>query len=464
MNVRAFAFALVATASLWLGGPGFAGCPPCPARAEDATPAPAPAPGDSLLNEYVRGMRDSTDKWFGSSAAPVDTAGLDSALAAGLLRGVHGHRNRAPKKLSIDWGPALGFNRADGGQLGASVSLGTRWLSGLSGRVQYTTGTKDWLGEGGWAHSWRVDALKSRLGLKLAAGRYTTAFDRDYYEPILTSLNAFFVGEDRHHYLRRDGFVSSLRLSAEPWFALAGWRDQLESSLPYTTSLYLFGHNPELPFNDSATFGRVRELTFGGEATIPGTRFRVNAMHWTSDPRMGSDMLFHRTRASAGGDVSVGRHLSLVPQVTYGVLRGETPPQEAFYLGGVANLRTLKRNELAGAGRAFGRVDLILVDDIGKALHLPIPARLPLQLGTFAGSGAVWGRDAVTGDATPTTRLTPNRNEFLSEVGAGVMMRLGIPSPLTSMRFEVAFPIGPDGRGAAYALALQEPMNLLPGR
>lgn len=448
MSARTLPRALVAAAALLLAAAA--------ARAQDA-------PGDSLLNAYVRGMRDSTDKWFGATAAPVDTAGLDSALAAGLLRGPHA-RARERRRFRYDWGPALGFNRADGGQLGAGVSLGTPWLSGLSGKLQYTTGTHDFLGEGAWAGSWRVDALRSRLGLKLAAGRYTLAFDRDYYEPILTSLNAFFAGEDRHQYLRRDGFSSSLRLSAEPGFALVSWRDQLESPLPYTTSWYVFGHGPVLPFNDTAAVGRVSELEFGGDVTVPRTRFRVNAMYWTSDPNLGSDMLYRRTRVTAGGDVSLGRHLSLVPQATYGLLRGETPPQEAFYLGGVANVRTLRRNELAGAGRAFGRVDLIVVDELGRPLHLPIPARLPLQFGMFAGSGAVWGRDPVTGDAAPTTRTLPHADEFFSEVGAGLMLRFGVPNPLTALRFELAFPIGADHRGTAYALAFQEPLNLLPAR
>ena len=448
MSARALPVALAAAAALVLAAAA--------ARAQDA-------PGDSLLNAYVRGMRDSTDRWFGSTATPVDTAGLDSALAAGLLRGPHA-RAHERRRLRFDWGPALGFNRADGGQLGAGVTLGTPWLSGLSGKLQYTTGTHDLLGEGVWAGSWRVDALHSRLGLRLAAGRYTLAFDRDYYEPILTSLNAFFAGEDRHQYLRRDGFSTSLRLSAESGFGFVAWRDQLESSLPYTTEWYLFGHGPVLPFNDSAAVGRVSELAFGGDVDVPHTRFRVNAMYWTSDPRLGSDLLYRRTRVAAGGDVSLGRHLSLLPQATYGLLRGEAPPQEAFYLGGVANVRTLKRNELAGAGRAFGRLDLIVVDDLTRALHLPIPAHLPLQFGTFAGSGAVWGRDPVTGDATPTTRTLPHADEFFSEVGAGVLLRVGVPNPLTSLRFELAFPIGPDRRGTAYALAFQEPLNLLPAR
>ena len=148
------------------------------------------APGDSLLHAYVRSMSDSTDAWFGTSAASVDTAGLDSALAAGLLRPAGARAGHGRRKLSLEWGPALGFNRADGGQLGASVSVGTRYLSGLSGRLQYTTGTTEFLGEGAWASSWRVRPLRARLGLRLAAGRYTLAFDRDGYQPILTSLNA----------------------------------------------------------------------------------------------------------------------------------------------------------------------------------------------------------------------------------------------------------------------------------
>jgi hypothetical protein len=82
----------------------------------------------------------------------------------------------------------------------------------------------------------------------------------------------------------------------------------------------------------------------------------------------------------------------------------------------------------------------------------------------FAGSGAVWGRDPVSGDAVPTARSLPHGDEFFSEVGAGLMLRFGVPNPLTALRFEVAFPLGADRRGAAYALAFQEPLNLLPAR
>ena len=64
MSARANALRLAAAALLWLAAAS--------ARAQDA-------PADTLLDAYVRQMRDSTDQWFGSTAAPVDTAGLDSA-------------------------------------------------------------------------------------------------------------------------------------------------------------------------------------------------------------------------------------------------------------------------------------------------------------------------------------------------------------------------------------------------
>src|SRR5262249_48623852 len=150
------------------------------------------------------------------------------------------------------------------------------------------------------------------------------------------------------------------------------------------------------------------ELSLGGDVDVPGTRFRVNATYWTSDPQMGSDFRYRRTRVTVGGDLSVGRHFALVPQATYGLVRGQVLPQDVMFLGGVANLRTLKRNARGGGGRVTGRPDLLLVDELGKLLHLPLPAWMPLQLGSFVGTGAVWGRDPVTGAAVPTTRYHPN--------------------------------------------------------
>ncbi len=426
------------------------------------------APSDSLLHSYMRSMKDTTDAWYGATAAPVDTTGLDSALAVGLAKshGAHGGAGSdgSRRGLALDWSPALGFNRGDGAQLGAGLTARSPLAGRLSGRAQYTTGMKDVLGEGAWGTSWRASRLRSRWTIRVAAGRWTEAFDRDYFYPILSALRAVVDGSDRHQYLRRDGFTSSLRLEGERAYARIGWRDQLESPLPYTTDWTLFGPGPAFRFITPAAPGRASELALEGDVTIPGTRFRVNAATWTSDPHMGSDFTYRRSRLTVGGDVSLGRHFSLVPQATYGRLRGQALAQDAFFLGGPNSLRTLERGDQTGTGHAFARTDLILVDDLHALLHLPLPAWLPLQSGVFAAIGSAWGRDPVTGVAVPTDRDWPHRNEWLPEVGAGLAWRPGLPDPLALLRFEYSIPVGPDSRVAKYTVVFQHPLNLLPER
>jgi hypothetical protein len=425
------------------------------------------APGDSLLHAYVRTLSDTTDAWFGVSVAPLDTAGLDSALGAGLAKPRKRHAGAGEERqhgVRFGWSPALGFNRADGAQLGLDAALRTPLPGRLTGRAQYTTGTHDVLGEGAWGASWPVGRLRSRVAFRAAVGRSTDPFDRDHYDPWFSTLGALLYGSDRHQYLRRDGFAARVRLGGEDDYARLGWRDQLESALSYTTSWTLFGGDPTLAYVTPAAFGRARELSLEGDVTIPRTRFRVNAAHWTSDPRMGSDFRYRRSRLTLGGDVSLGRHLALVPQGTYGRLRGNVLPQDVFFLGGASSLRTLERSERAGTGLAFARVDLILVDDLGGLLRLPLPAWLPLQCGMFAATGSTWGSDATGGTAAPTLRDWPRRAEWLSEAGGGLAWRPGLPDPLAALRFEYAVPIGADARKAKFTLAFQRPVNLLPAR
>lgn len=424
------------------------------ARAEEV------APPDSALHSYVKQLSDSTDAWFGTTATPVDTAGLDSALAAGLALPPGARRaGRDTRKLRFSWSPAPGFNRADGGQLGAEVSLRTPLPGRFFGRAQYTTGAKDVLGEGGWTESWRVEPLASRLSLRLAGGRWTEPRNRDHFDPFFATVGALLWGGDKHHYLRRDGFAATLGLGGERHRARVGWRDQAESSLPFTTRWSVFGGDPDPLANDPVVAGRARELELSGEVTVPGTRFHVRATHWTSDPRMGSDFTYRRMSVLAAGDVSLGSHVALVPRASYGRLRGDVLPQQAFYFGGTPDIRTVEPYSLSGTGSAFVRTDLMLVDDLGTLLHLPLPAWMPLQLGTFVASGASWGRDPLTDTAVATRRDGPRRSEWMSEAGVSLAWRFGIPDPLYALRFEYATPIGADERSSAFKVSFSHPLG-----
>lgn len=425
---------------------------PVPARAEVAEP-------DSALHAYVRQLSDSTNAWFGVTAAPVDTAGLDSALAAGLALPPGARRAGRERGLRLGWSPAPGFNRADGGQLGAGLSLRSPLPGDLSGRVQYTTGTKDVIGEGAWSDSWRVRALGSRLSLRLIAGRWSDPQDRDHFDAVFATLGAFFWGSDRHHYLRRDGFRASVGLGSDRLSGRLAWRDEGETSLPFTTRWTAFGNVPDPRANNPVPEGRARELALSGELAIPGTRFHLRATHATSDPRLRSDFLYRRTLVLVAGDVSLGRRLALVPQASYGRLRGDVIPQQSFYFGGTHDIRTFTRDGASGSGRAFARTDLVLVDDLRTLLHLPLPAWLPLQASAFAASGASWGRDPVTDQPIPTRRDAPRRSEWLSETGVALAWRMGFPDPLYALRFEYALPIGADDRGASFNISFSHPLG-----
>ena len=92
------------------------------AFAPRASAAETPAPADSSLHRFLDTLADSTDRYFGLIAAPLDSAGLDSALVAGLE-----HPGRGPRSTSrLSFGPVYAFNRVDGTLWGGSVALRDR--------------------------------------------------------------------------------------------------------------------------------------------------------------------------------------------------------------------------------------------------------------------------------------------------------------------------------------------------
>ncbi len=417
------------------------------------------APADSALDAHMRTLSDSTDAWFGVTAAPVDTAGLDSALAAGLARPL-GARRAGERRTRLSWSPALGFNRVDGGQLGLSLGLRSPVPGRLTGRAQYTTGTEDVIGEGAWTYSWAVRSLHSRLGLRVAGGRWTEPLERDRYEAFFSTLGAVMFGRDSYHYLRRDGWRTTLRLGTDRASASLGWRDQLESSLRYTTRWNVFGNTPDPRDNRSVAEGRIRELAPAVTLPVPGTRFRAQVAHWISDPKLGSDRFYRRSRGTLAGDVSIGSHWALVPRVSYGRLRGEALPQESFTFGGTGDMRTIESHIWNSTGRLFVRNDLVLVDDLPTLLHLRLPAWLPLQGSVYGAAGASWGRDPFTGEAVSSRRDWPKPEEWLFEAGGGLGWRPGIPDPLMTLRFEYSVPVGPGSRSPAFTISFQRPLEL----
>jgi len=419
----------------------------------------AGAPADTTVEGYVRSMADSTDAWFGVSAQPSDTTGIDSLRAWALS-----HPGAQPRRRGgrIALSPLLAFNRTIGGGLGAEAVMGAaRTVGRLVGSATWTTGADTWFGGGEYVKRWaRPDEDETGTVLTLRAARDWAGLDRDDHEPALSSLYAFVWGSDRSHYLRRDGASLDLvRRGSAGWIG-ASVRDQRESPLATTATWYLTGHTPVVTRNDSATAGRVHEAGVRAGLRLGRLPFTLEGRAWSAGGALGGDLAYTRTRLSLGGAVSLGRHVAFAPEAEYGRLTGSAPPQAAFTLGG-GTLRSVVAEQVRGSGRALLHADFILLDPLQEILGLERNPAFPIQLGAFAGLGSLWGTDPVSGRAVITSQAFPHRNDWLAEAGGSILYRPGLPNPDSFVRLDWAVPIGPDSRTSRLYLSYARSLNFL---
>jgi hypothetical protein len=434
------------------GGPRLA-----PASAAEGRGAGEPAEPDTSVERFLGGLADSTDSYFGASAAPVDTAGLDSALA-------YAFENPLVENLKGTLRPALSpwfdFNRVDGAVwgLGAGIGREPRW-GRIGVEAGWAAGPDDLLG--GVRYEKHLGPETARWTLRVRGGRRTANLDRARGDSYLSTMRALVTGGDRSHYLRREGFGATLARQTPTYRMSAGWRDERELPLAVTATWNLFGRTPEVPWNAAAARGRAREFEFEGLWRVPWAPVQAQAVHHTSSRSFGSDFEYRRTFLAAGADVGLGRHFSLVPQLGYGRLSGEAVAQASFYLGGSRTLRSLEGQSRGGTGLALARLDLIAVPDLLALARIPHPAMFPLQGSVFLASGATWGADPYGGPSRPGLDW-PNQEEWQSEAGFALHWQPGIPDPQSYLRFSFGFGLGAnDGRN--FTVTYTRALDLLRG-
>ena len=415
-----------------------------------------PAAPDSALHGFLGGLADSTDRYFGVSAAPLDTTGLDSALAARLASPL---ATRSRTRLDFDLGPDFGFNRVDGPVYGMWAGLGDpRPVGRIEGQVHYAAGPNVWLGGGG---------IRKALGprdapwrIRVFAGRLTEVMDREASDLRLSHLRALVTGSDDLRYYRRDGLETSFGRESESWLVEAGYRDMLESPLVTTATWNFFDRRLAVRDNLPAARGRVHELSYRATAVLPLAPVTAEITHATAGQAIGSDFEYRRTRVALAADLGLGRFAALVPQLSYGRLSGAAVPQASFYLGGAHSLRSVEGESIGGTGAALARLDLIGADDLLALARLPHPAAIPLQGALFAAAGAVWGVDPYGGRTLPGVDW-PHREDWLTEAGVGLLWRPGLPDPLAFLEFSYAWPLGPADRDARYAITYTRALDLV---
>ncbi|HET7225880.1 MAG TPA: hypothetical protein VFK69_09220 [Candidatus Eisenbacteria bacterium] len=439
-GVRRAARALALLAALAMAAPCAAQVPP------------APAPPDTAFGRYLETLSDSTDRYFGIAAEPVDTVGLDTVLAS------HGATTH-PFGFTVM--PAFSFTRVDGPVPGVSASISGSddpmhpGFGTLGGKLAYATGPNDWMGYGRYHE--RLFLGVHAFDVQLWAGRATAFMNRDRDSRYLDTWRAFVWGGDGAHYLRHDGFAAALEHDSGPWRATLGFRDVLESPRDVSASWNLLGRRLVVPFNLAAARGRTHELALDADARWH--LVRGEAQGWLSNAGLGSDFDYRRVRVAAGAELPLGRTLALVPQAAYGRLRGDALPQQAFYLGGGPTLRSLPRDDRGGTTLALARVDAVLAKDLLSLAHVEDSGALPLRLGVFAAAGAVRGPDPYGGgDADGDW---PRRAAWRSELGASLQYDTALLENGSFLRWSVAWAVGPGAGRPRVSVVLSRALDLL---
>ncbi len=420
-----------------------------------SAPYRATAP-DSSLGDFLKNLSDSTDRYFGSATAPLDTAGLDSALIYGLE---HPDEEPKPRALRIGGLPSFSFNRVDGPTYGGVATLGNaRRFGELFGDVGYAVGPNDWLGGGGYRVVMRQN--RSTWTLRLSGGSNTISMGREQTDRHLTSFRALISGADHRSYLRQEGAEARLTRETEDWRVGLAYRSMVDAPLATTTTWTLTGREISLVENLAAAPGRTAELEVATTWRVPSLPVTAEFVHHFGDEALGGDFDFRRYRASLAGTFGVSRFATLVPQLLYGRLHGDAVPQNSFYLGGTRTLRSLPGSSRGGTGIAVARFDLIGANDILALAHIPHPDAVPIQAGLFAATGAAWGKDPFGG---PTNRGIdwPGRENWASEVGLSLIYQPGIPDPTSLIRFNYAWALGPGRDTESWTLSFTRALDLV---
>ena len=414
----------------------------------------AAAGPDSTLDGFLDQLADSTSQYFGASAAPTDTAGLDSALAYGLA---HPRARRARLRPSVN--PDFAFNRVDGPVYLLGMGLGTASGPGeLHAEAGYASGPNDVLSQ--VRGSRILQGLGGRWRLMAGGGLATGSMDRERTGARLTSARAFLFGKDDNHYLRREGF--DLGLQREASFAQLGvrYRDMDESPIATSAGWNLFRRPLSTYDNLAAISGRAREFEYSALVRVDPFPAEAEVIHQTSGNAIGSDFEYRRTRIALSSDIGLAGRATLIPQVVYGRLTGQAIPQASFYLGGSRTMRSMSSSARGGTGFAQARLEVIGADDVLETLRIPHPAFLPLQLGVFAGVGAVWGADPFGGPKRSGSDW-PDQEHWVSEAGVSLIYQPGVPSPTTFVRVNYAWPIGPERESRSFSVSISHAMDFL---
>ena len=155
----------------------------------------------------------------------------------------------------------------------------------------------------------------------------------------------------------------------------------------------------------------------------------LSVVHRAAGGGLGGDFTYNRTRAQLDWRFYAWRRHELVTKFV-GVQNSGSPTlQQLGDVGGLSSVRGYDRRSLVGEDMLAGRVEWLIPYDVFRATGVPGVRSLGLQFVPWGDAGRVWNG---------------NSQEWIHSAGLGIQKFLGTMGPVSNLRMDFAFPIGPD--------------------
>jgi len=367
-------------------------------------------------DELLQGNRAFRD----TSVARFDSLGL-TAWSKEI------DRKRRSVRLSFD--PAFRlwtYQRVEGLVAAGGASLATTGERRfeLLGQAGYATGTEKvrYFGSADFS----FDAGETSHSLRVEYADRVMPFGSN--RPTFNALFAITAALDEQDYLRRRGGRASWWSSLGPHVGLGVEYDAArETSMPRTTEFALFGTMDEP--NPMVDEGIDRGIVARGRVRLLRRRLELLVAHRVAGGGLGGDFTYNRTQASLDWRFYAWRRHEVSTRFV-GVRNGGTTPfQQLGDVGGLTSVRGYERRTRVGEHSLAGRVEWLIPYDVFRATDIPGVRRLHLQFVPWGDAGRVWNGTS---------------DEWIHSAGLGIQRFLGTMGPVSNLRFDFAFPMGPD--------------------
>ncbi len=401
----------------------------------DADTTGAPARADTLRRgDLLRELQREDQDFYPPGLLELNRSLADSGLARldslGFRTFVKEEGRRARGRGIGISAPDLGdYNRVEGGLLAAGLSLREPVWHGMGLQLQ-----------GGYSTSSRrfrhYEALTVRLDdfallpqVELGYTDRVVPFGSN--RPAANGIRALFAA-DEQDYLEERGGWGGLRWTRSPVGKVeARYVAKRQLSVATHTDFRLIGNpglfGPNPPVDEG--IDRAVDLSWTAGSLASG-RESIHLEHRVSGGALGGDFDYVRSSAEASARRYLAAGHELVLDLGYVRAGGDPPVQRLADAGGLSTVRGFSRRTETGREAVRGRAEILVPYDLLGRSGIPLVRRLHLQFVPWADAGRVLGGP-----------------RWLTSAGIGAQYYLGPFGGVSYLRFDAAFPLGPDRPG-----------------